>query len=354
MPPFPSQQLHEGRRVIAEVRRRGVMDFFQTVFGTFCRADDLPACCGCKEEPEVLTKAWIDSLEQVSVLGELPVKVQQPPRDGAQGAALPGSPCREPPAPEVRVAPALPMAGQASGGSGSLAMLRAPPEFDAVRGGMLHSPSPKECESGALGPRPWPAETQRQGLQACVRTFTRTLLRGISVSVLLDDGCTCLAEARMDSELTHLVLHVPNAQHPVSLRSIESVAPPEEAWLPQVGGARLGQLDLCCATLLIEGGQFLTLVFDTPRTREYFEVCLKVLILARESSCTGHRPGHCLPQVPRRSGDEGEPPKPELSPNSSVAGSGVYGDQYVGWVQEAEPPPPMPHEPCVEDTPTRV
>merc|ERR1711948_32628 len=34
---------------------------------------------------------------------------------------------------------------------------------------------------------------------------------------------------------------------------------------------------------MIRGGQFLTIVFDCSRTREYFEVCLKVLILARDN-----------------------------------------------------------------------
>lgn len=36
--------------------------------------------------------------------------------------------------------------------------------------------------------------------------------------VLLDDQRTRLAEARLDSDLTHLVLHVPHGQHPVALR----------------------------------------------------------------------------------------------------------------------------------------
>mmetsp|Transcript_16921 Transcript_16921/g.54090 ORF Transcript_16921/g.54090 Transcript_16921/m.54090 type:complete len:348 (-) Transcript_16921:49-1092(-) len=337
------------------------MAIFERLFGAFCRAEDLPACCGCKEEPEVLTKAWIDSLEQVSVLGETTVKVQPPP-PGGTSTPTPGSRGgdTQPPEGRVPIGPPRPGQGQATTGSGSLAMLAAPPEFDSVRGGVLHGPASEETEPRYAGISQLVLAEQRQGLQACMRAFTRCLLRGISVSVLLDDGCTCLAEARMDSELTHLVLHVPNAQHPVALRSIESVSTPEESWLPQVAGGRLGNLEVCCATLIIEGGQFLTLVFDSSRTREYFEVCLKVLILARESGSPSakHMPEQHFQAtaiaVQPRTGDDGPAPvimSPEFTPVSTLPVDGV-GERSLhqsSRAKEEEPPSPPPPPPPPRD-----
>lgn len=314
----------------------------------------------------MLTKAWIDSLEQVSVLGESPVKVPHT-REGVPSPAASHRHGEASPLPGARnsppAVPTLPMPGApwqaASGGSG-LTMLSVPSEFDGVRGGVLQSPLAKDTESGSLGIPPQAAQEQRQCLQACLRAFTRSLLRGITVSVMLDDGCTCLAEARMDSELTHLVLHVPNAQHPVALKSIESVSLPDESWLPQVQRPHMGQVDLCCVTLIIEGGQFLTLVFDSPRTREYFEVCLKVLILARESNSPASRQPtqQRFTEAPNvlhpRNGDDGPFPTSDRSPESSPGES--CSTDHQPYPTESEPPLPEPsaHEACMEDVPTRV
>lgn len=307
---------------------RTMVAVLQALFGA-CRAEEPPACCSCKEEPEVLTKAWIDSLEQVSVLKEAATSETAACSRHSPGRHWgPASPKQQADCPRPSGAVAA---------HGGLGMLAVPREFDGARSGMLRaaavpglatsreddaSRGEKDSSSEALAA----AEEQRRCLQASLRAFTRSLLRGVSVNVLLDDGRTRLAEARLDSELTHLVLHVPNAQHPVALRSIESVCAPEEAWLPRVGGeVPEGQqpLDDCCATLIIQGGQFLTFVFDAPRTREYFEMCLKVLILAKESSkpATGREEAAGrLAMVPPRPGDAGPAPSEELSPQAFVPG----------------------------------
>jgi len=259
-----------------------------------CRPSNAQGCCGRGEEQELLTKALIDTLEQVKVLGSN--------GEAAVGSGGDSSPvCEAPAAAYLKQQMGVPSERQqsrserstqvfvpssasregpgAAATSCTLGALEPPPEFDQARGVVFGD--------GAAGASQAVEEEQERCLQTSLKAFTRAMLRGVGVSVLLDDGRSRLAEARMDSGLTHLVLHVPNAQHPIALGSIESVSCPEDGWLP-AGAPSGGQFDESCATLVMEGGQFLTLVFDGSRTREYFEMCLKVLILAQETSgaCT--------------------------------------------------------------------
>ncbi|CAE7746218.1 unnamed protein product [Symbiodinium pilosum] len=83
------------------------------------------------------------------------------------------------------------------------------------------------------------------------------------LQVLLDDNRTRLAEARLDSDITHLVLHVPHAQHPVALKYIDSICPPTSTWPTPTFGEDAALQSR--ATLTMRGGQFLTFVFDSPR-----------------------------------------------------------------------------------------
>jgi len=259
-----------------------------------CRPSNGQGCCGRGEEQELLTKALIDTLEQVKVLGSNGEAVA-----GSCGDSAPA--CEAPVAAYLKQQMGVPSERQqsrserstqgfvpssasregpgAAATSSTLGALEPPPEFDQARGAVFGD--------GAAGASQAVEEEQERCLQTSLKAFTRAMLRGVGVSVLLDDGRSRLAEARMDSGLTHLVLHVPNAQHPIALGSIESVSCPEDGWLP-AGAPSGGQFDESCATLVMEGGQFLTLVFDGSRTREYFEMCLKVLILAQETSgaCT--------------------------------------------------------------------
>merc|ERR1711937_1061654 len=109
------------------------------------------------------------------------------------------------------------------------------------------------------------------------------LLRGVSMRMLMDDGRTLPTEVSLDSELTHLVLQVPHAQHPVALASIESVNRSTDvqdcfvAVSPHV-------LEDRCTTLIIHGGQFLTFVFESVPVREYFETCVEFFVLAQAST----------------------------------------------------------------------
>jgi len=312
---------------------------------TGCSSKEALACCSCKEENEVLTAAWIDSLERVSVLPEASSRGK-----GALDASSPGA--AEPPkrtaAGDAVAAPgASPDGGSPDGGkraAGSLpvspawlGLLQVPPEFDGARRGVLSAAASAEGCSAQENRAEEEAE-ERRCLQASLRAFTRALLRGISVNVLLDDGRTRLAEARLDSELTHLVLHVPHAQHPVALKCIESVCTPDEA--VSAGGVidmpNQAFYDERCTTLIIRGGQFLTFVFDSLRTRGYFEMCLKVLILAKG--------GGTEPKPSPAEGDDSlgvtvtaDPPQLPLAPRGEGLRSAVTLGADLSPITEASP-----------------
>eukprot|EP00928_Gymnodinium_smaydae_P010375 TRINITY_DN13901_c0_g1_i1.p1 TRINITY_DN13901_c0_g1~~TRINITY_DN13901_c0_g1_i1.p1 ORF type:complete len:373 (-),score=72.58 TRINITY_DN13901_c0_g1_i1:42-1025(-) len=205
-------------------------------------------CCSTGED-EFLTSAMLDKLNMEGTVAAVEL-VAPPFREGRAGRnELP----REP----------SPTAGSRSR---LQPLVEVPREFDHFCG---------SAENPA-------DEARRDNLKACLRQFTRTLLRGIRIRVLLDDGRTLLTDASLDSELTHLVLYVPNKQHPVALSSIESVRVSTEVSRSEELAGNHQFVDDRCTTLIIRGGQFLTFVFDSRRVREYFEVCLKVLVLARD------------------------------------------------------------------------
>ncbi|CAE7561458.1 unnamed protein product [Symbiodinium necroappetens] len=204
-----------------------------------CRATT-SACSDCKENDELLTSAIVEKMEMAH-LAEHDFEVESP------SSTNPGALFRR---------------------------LQVPPEFDGAQTKVLQAVSGNYSPSSARE-----KHDQQRCLKVCVQSFTRALLQGINVCVLLDDNRTRLAEARLDSDITHLVLHVPHAQHPVALKYIDGICPPTPTWpTPSFGE------DGCLqsrATLTMRGGQFLTFVFDSPRVREYFEMCLKVLIIAK-------------------------------------------------------------------------
>lgn len=250
----------------------GLFGALFSIFGNDCRPiKQDPICGGCRDEGELLTAAWRERVEQDDTA--LP-RFANPA--GADGGA--------PDSPAFRGVPPV---------------LQVPPEFDLVRLDKHREASSAESRT--------PEEQQRL-LQVCLRTFARALLRGIRMSVLLDDGRTLLTEASLDSELTHLVLHMPNVQCPVALRSIERICSPDEVTAGAVLTTNQAYLDERCTTLVLGGGQFLTFVFEASRCREYFETCLKVLILAK---------GTGLGAAPAGSGEaRSEPPSPTASQRS--------------------------------------
>jgi len=206
-------------------------------------------CCSYRDDGELLTAAWrrtVDS-DDSDLL----------PKLVGNNTGAGGNTCNSP-----------------SASRGVPPVLQVPPEFDLVR--INHRSSAEAPAAGSRTP-----EEQQRLLQMCLRTFARALLRGIRMSVLLDDGRTLLTEASLDSELTHLVLHMPNVQCPVALRCIEKICSPDEVTAGAVLTTNQAYLDERCTTLVLRGGQFLTFVFEASRSREYFEMCLKVVILAK-------------------------------------------------------------------------
>lgn len=269
-------------------------------------------CCSCREDGELLTAAWRDSVEK-----------EHSRADSIGTGELP----------EMFPAGSRQAEGSATATRGVPPTLQVPPEFDSVR-----LDKPLEMPTGK------PDERTRL-LQSCLRSFTRALLRGIRMSVLLDDGRTLLTEASLDSELTHLVLHMPNVQCPVALGCIESICSPDEVSAGAVLIANQAHLDDRCTTLVLRGGQFLTFVFEAPRPREYFEMCLKVVILAKggsdmpgggASQTEASRPpalaakinavspdaGHMAPLAPRRE-------KPGGVARTNVVPNGIDGNAPI-------------------------
>lgn len=125
-----------------------------------------------------------------------------------------------------------------------------------------------------------PEETQL--LQEAMMTFIRTLLRGVCIEVLLDDGSVLFPEASLNYELTHLILHVNEneAQRSIALKDVESVATPHDLEQRNIVTSIQPYLDERCCTLIIRDYEFVTFRFDTERLREYFASCLRLLITA--------------------------------------------------------------------------
>ena len=234
-----------------------------SVFEAFVSCKPEAACSNCntEEKDELLTSAIIERLEMASSAESYPVQSQPSPQASQ------------------------PLSENPTG----LHKLQVPPEFEGAQRRVFQALDDHLTSKDR--------EDQQRCLQACVRSFTKSLLAGINVCVLLDDHRTRLAEARLDSDLTHLVLHVPHAQHPVALRCIEGIACPTPTW-PTVSYSEESSLQ-CQATLTIVGGQYLTFVFDNTRVREYFEMCLKVLVIAtgRETDEAAEKSPESEPKV---------------------------------------------------------
>lgn len=127
-------------------------------------------------------------------------------------------------------------------------------------------------------------EEQRRICQTVVRAFVRSMLRGVLVSLVLDDGGSLPTLCSLDRRLEHFELQAKGGPQVVlPFRDIAMVCTQDE--MHAVSGAIPGgaTLDACCVALMLSGRRFLALRFGAPRTREYFEVSLGVLMAARGS-----------------------------------------------------------------------
>lgn len=234
-------------------------------FWSACRPEQTACCAVRGDNGDMLTAEWRESLEHNSVL---PPALRETTPGAPSGSSAPRS-----------------AASEASRPNGRLPPLEAAPEFTRW-----------QLETGS-------AEQQKSLLQASLHAFTRSFFSGVCLRVLLDDGRTLFTEASLDSDLTHIVLHMTNSQRPVALRSIERLCSPEDVVRGGVQTTNAGFVDARCCTLLLGDGQFLTFVFEAVATREYFQTCLQVLLLAKEGhGSRGVVEPEGLPATPREEG----------------------------------------------------
>merc|ERR1712232_1402120 len=117
----------------------------------------------------------------------------------------------------------------------------------------------------------------RQLVREAITTFIRTLLRGICIEVLMDDGSVLFPEVSLNYELTHLLLDINGTQRPILLADAQFAAAGEFAVEDFMSGMR-AHLDERCCTLIIKDVEFVTFRFDTARLCDYFAACLRVLM----------------------------------------------------------------------------
>lgn len=109
-----------------------------------------------------------------------------------------------------------------------------------------------------------------------VSTFIMSMLRGVQVHVLLDDGSLLAVEASFDVRITRLTLRVKEVERTIPLENIERVAGPEDA--QAAWSANAAHLNDCCVTLVLKDTHYLTFSFDTPKLCSYFEFCLTAVL----------------------------------------------------------------------------
>lgn len=121
-------------------------------------------------------------------------------------------------------------------------------------------------------------------LQHALSQFTRTMQRGVEVCVLLDDGRLLDVMATLDSDAAHVVLRVNGSEKSVALDEVEQVCGPGETH--EACTTNREHLSDRCVTLVMSSTHFLTFSFDTARMREYFETCLKALVVSHHAKAT--------------------------------------------------------------------
>jgi len=121
-------------------------------------------------------------------------------------------------------------------------------------------------------------------IHEAMSTFVRTLVRGICIEVLLDDGSVIFPQTSLNSEMTHLTLDVNEAQRAIPLQDVESVATSTELRTKNILTSIQPYLDERCCTLVLRGFEFVTFRLDNERHREYFAACLALLITRRDNA----------------------------------------------------------------------
>lgn len=140
---------------------------------------------------------------------------------------------------------------------------------------------------------PWRREpsTDVQALSdALLDTFMHTMQRGAEMRVLLDDGKLLEVEASLDAGLTRLSLGVKEVTRDIFLTDIERVSGPDEAQESCTTNSE--HLSECCTTLVLSSTHFLTFSFETKRQREYFESCMRSVLMSQRAAVSNYESDH--------------------------------------------------------------
>lgn len=168
---------------------------------------------------------------------------------------------------------------------------------------------------------------QAPGLvQDAMETFTRTLMRGINLEVLLDDGAVFFPETSLNEALTHLILEANDAQRCIPFTDVETVATPRDLINRNIQTAIQPHLDERCCTLILKGFEFVTFRLDTERHRDYFAACL-ALLMSRSGRADASVEGlaEVCRQVPSEAPGSAATER-MFSPRPADAGAGVEGE----------------------------
>jgi len=118
-------------------------------------------------------------------------------------------------------------------------------------------------------------------IQHAVKTFFRTLLNGIILEVVADNGNIIATDCAVDFEMRAMYLSVQDVKRRILLDDIEGILSKDELRRMGIGTSNEIYLNEACTTLVIKKEQYLTFRFDTVRMRQYFEACLQALIASR-------------------------------------------------------------------------
>lgn len=130
-------------------------------------------------------------------------------------------------------------------------------------------------------------EKQRAVLQSILKRFTKDMMQGALLDVVLDDGTQVESHCVLDINITHLAIRVGTTTRTVDLAQIENVCSAEE--LRKMNTTQKLSIDELCATLVLKGGQFVTFRFDTVLAREHFTMCLGILRMREITPSGPHR-----------------------------------------------------------------
>lgn len=118
-------------------------------------------------------------------------------------------------------------------------------------------------------------ESQRAVLQGTLKRFTKDMMHGALLDVVLDDGTHVESFCMLDTQITHLAIRVGTTLRTVDLAQIENVCGSED--MTRLRTTHKLCIDELCATLVLKGSQFVTFRFENALVRDYFTMCLGIL-----------------------------------------------------------------------------